>query len=452
MRYHLQCKSCGARFAGSEGLYQCRECGGKLEVRYSDDVIRSSWIDTSKPGIWKFWRLLPVDNPDKTVSLGEGNTFLHECKSLSRKFGFAKLWVKDEGKNPTGSFKDRNAAVSVTKAVEFKAKTVAIASDGNAGPAVAAYAAKAGLPCYVFMPTSTAPQDMARAAVFGAQVIKIRGKGLVNDCITLVEALRTEFGWHHLTTAGPVNPYQLEAPKTIAYEIALELDGNMPDWMAIPAGGGGLLVAIFRALNELEHLELIDRVPRILCVQSEACAPIVKAFREQQPIELWRDPGVTKAVPIAVPLPLEGDEVLQALQTTQGAAITVSDQEILEAQKMLAVREGVYASPAGIAALAGTLKARDHGVINDFHTVLVVITGSGVKDLGAWGSSLADQLPEVAAKPELVKQKLFGANLTASPDIPSELKGGGDSIYSQKKVIPNSVVLSQEPKGSIKRR
>lgn len=420
MHYYLRCKSCGEEFAGSTGYYKCPKCEGKLEIKYIE-LPRAKHlldlVDPAKPGIWKFWRLLPVDDLRNILSLGEGDTFLHKCEALAKRYGFRELWVKDEGRNPTGSFKDRNAAVSVTKAVELGAQSVAIASDANAGPAVAAYAAKAQLPCYVFMPTSTAPTRLAQAAVYGAQVIRIEGKGLVNDCINLVEKLKSVFNWHHLTTAGLVNPYQLEAPKTIAYEIAIALQGAMPDWVAAPAGGGGLIAALFKAFSELDAMGLIDRMPKLLCVQSSACAPIVRAFDEKTAVTRWENPQPTLAVPIAVPFPLEGEEVLQALRVTEGVAIAVDDTEILSAQEALAKREGIFASPAGVSALAGAIKARHQGVIHEEDTVLVVVTGSGLKDLGQL--AVQSQIPTLAADPETIRRFLH-----QNAKINSE-KGGG---------------------------
>ena len=413
MRYYLQCTKCGATFGSKDGVYKCSKCGGKLTIKYPElphGFSVAQWVDTDKPGIWKFWRLLPIDNPDKGISLGEGGTFLHTCNKTAHKVGLSKLWVKDEGRNPTGSFKDRNAAVSVAKAVELGAKSVAIASDANAGPAVAAYAAKADLPCYVFMPVSTVPQRIAQAKAFGAFVGKIRSEGLVNDCITIVEELRKELGWHHLTTAGIVNPYQLESPKTIAYEIAWDLDGDMPDWIATPSGGGGLLIGIFKGLKELVQMGVIDHIPKLLCVQSQVCAPVVKAFHEHRPIEQWGKVAATIAVPIAVPMPSEGNEVLDALRVTNGAAITVSDSEILEAQSLLAREEGISASAAGASSLAGALGARGQGIIGPRETILTVVTGSGMKDLSERDLSNHD-VPEFAANIEDVRNALLDKHL-----------------------------------------
>jgi len=409
MHYYLQCKQCGATFKEGKGVYRCPQCGSKLTVKYSklpETDNMSDWVDTSKPGIWKFWDLLPVSDPEKVISLGEGNTFLHGCDKLAHFGKFAKFWVKDETKNPTGSFKDRNAAIGVTNALGFGAQSVAIASDANAGPAVAAYAAKAGLPCYVFMPVTTSPQRIAQAITFGASVVKIRGNGLVNDCIRIVEELREDFGWHHLTTAGTVNPYQLEGPKTIVYEIAIDMAGHMPDWIVAPAGGGGLIAGMFTGLKELSQANSIDHIPKILCVQSEVCAPIVKAFQEHRSIEQWGKVATTVAVPIAVPLPSEGEEVLEALKVTKGTTIVVSDQELLNAQKILAEREGICASPAGASSAAGALKARRQGIISERESVLAVVTGSGMKDLSTVEVSHL-QVPEWAADIEIVRHELM---------------------------------------------
>ena len=407
MRYYMHCRACGTKFSSNIGVYKCPHCKGKLEIQYSilPKVSKPSDLrDDSKQGIWAFWRLLPVDNVSKAVSLGEGNTFLHRCDTLARQIGFRQLLIKDEGKNPTGSFKDRNAAVSVSKAVELGARSVAIASDGNAGPAVAAYAAKAKLPCFVFMPTITAPEKVAQAAVFGARVINIEGPGLVNDCIDVIEALKEDFGWHHLTTAGPVNPYQLEGPKTIAYEIAIELENQFPDWIAAPAGGGGLIVALFKAFMELDQLGLLKHMPRFLCVQASGCAPIVEAFRQGTSVRRWRDPQSSVAIPILVPLPLEGEEVLQALHISQGAAVSVTDEEILRAQRLLAEKEGVFASPAGVSAFAGAIKARRDGIIKKSDIVLVVVTETGLKELRQLSS--LSQTAALPADPRLIREFL----------------------------------------------
>jgi len=181
----------------------------------------------------------------------------------------------------------------------------------------------------------------------------------------------------------------------------------MPDWIAIPAGGGGLLVAVFRALKELECFGLIDRLPRLLCVQAEACAPIVKAFQERRPIEQWRNPGPTKAIPIAVPLPLDGAEAIRALDECGGQAVSVNETEISHAQDLLASREGIYASAAGSVALAGALKARKLGIINASHRVVVLVTASGLKALGSYASGLLDRVPEVTGV-EDVRKSLRG--------------------------------------------
>lgn len=413
VHYYLQCKVCKKEFAGDSGYYKCPDCAGKLEVRYVEwpRIKRlSDLVDYSRPGIWKFWRLLPIKNVNSAISLGEGNTFLHRCKRIARRYGFRELWIKNEGINPTGSFKDRNAAVSVTNAMQLGAQSVAIASDANAGPAVAAYAAVAGLRCYAFMPTSTVLTRLVQTQFLGAYVIRIKGNSLVNDCIDLVEKLQPTFNWHNLTTAGPVNPYQLEAPKTIAYEIAIDLHGAMPEWVAAPCGGGGLLVALFKAFEELLAMNVVDRMPRLLCVQSLGCAPVVEAFNQKrEKIVRWNNPQPTIAVPIAVPLPLDGEEVLQALKSTEGFAVAVDDAEIVELQRLLAQEEGIFASPTGVVAIVGVIKAREYGVIRDRESVVAIITETGLKDLGQ--ISLQYSIPTFAADdlPSIKEYILSGA-------------------------------------------
>lgn len=405
MRFWLECDKCKLKWPGDSALYQCPQCKGRISIQYDyASINKMSWIDDSQNGIWKFWRLLPVNDLSRAVSLGEGWTFLHDCYKLAKQIGIAKLWVKDETTNPTTSFKDRNAAVSITKALEFGAVAVAVASDGNAGPSVAAYAAKVDLPCYVFMPTITAPQDMVRASIYGAQVIKVRGAGLVSDCIDLIEAVKDQFGWHHLTTASPINPYQFEAPKTIIFETILDLKGEIPDWIALPAGGGGLVGAAFKALSELEAIGIIQAKPRILCVQAKTCAPIVQAFQQGTSIRQWECVGLSQAIPLSVPKPLDGDIALVAVKTSAGAAIAVSDAEIVSAQSLLKT-EGILASPAGSTALAGVVKARKRGLIDAKAKVLVVVSGGGVKDLAKEAEKITQNFIEIPADPQVFKRK-----------------------------------------------
>jgi len=417
MHYYLQCVHCGKTYCHSENVYQCQECGHKLQVVYrslpkGDNV--AAWQDDDRAGIWSFWKQLPISNVEQALSLGEGNTFLHESAALASLCDALSFRIKDEGTNPTGSFKDRNAALGVSRAMELGAKAIVIASDGNAGPAVAAYAAKAGLPCYVLMPTATTSLHIAQTEMYGARVLKISGKGLVSECIKITEYLRRKFNWHNLTTAGPVNPYQLEAPKTIIYEIAADLDGNMPDWIVAPAGGGGLIASMFKAMQELLEAGMINHCSRILCVQTEGCPPLVQAFREGRELRLCADPRPTVAVPTAVPFPLEGEEVLQALRLTNGNALTVSDSEILSAQSLLAKREGICASPAGAVAVAGALKACKHGIIGKHSTILAFVTATGLKDVDL-GNRTPHELREYPADPHVIEREL-------EPSLSTELR------------------------------
>ncbi|MEM3658245.1 MAG: threonine synthase [Candidatus Hadarchaeum sp.] len=409
MSYRLECPACGESYAAEDHIYQCPKCKSRLFIIYDYQKINKiNWVDNSKPGIWKFWHLLPVTNSSVFITLGEGLTHLHDCSRLAREIKIGKLWVKDESTNPTTSFKDRCAVVSVSKALEFGAKVVAIASDGNAGPAVAAYAAKASLQCYVLMPTVTAPQDMLRAAVFGATVIRVSSSGLVSDCIDLIEAAKNIFGWHHLTTATPINPYQFEGAKTIFFELALTLKNEMPEWIALPAGGGGLVAAAYKAFTELKTIGVINTIPRLLCVQSEACAPIVKAFQNREHVpHAWGNVSDTKAVPLSVPRPLDGDLALQAVYQTNGVAVSVTDAEISQAQALL-LKEGIWASSAGATALAGAARAQRMGLLDENTKLIVIVTGGGVKDIAKDAENAIIGFPEIFPDPRALK-KIVGS-------------------------------------------
>ena len=423
MHYQVCCRDCEKPCNLESDAYRCSYCGGRLVSDYVLALHKTNprtWIDKEKPGIWQFWRLLPVTDIANAVSLGEGGTFLHACNALSDTVGVSKLWIKNEGTNPTGSFKDRNAAVAVSKALELGASSLAVASDGNVGPSVAAYAAAAGLPCFVFMPTATAPSRMHQVVRFGAQLVITTGDGLVNDSIALVERLRKPLSWHHLSTATPVNPYQIAGPKTIVYELVNDLRGEVPDWIACPVGGAGLLVAISTAFQEMRSMGLINRIPKLLGVQASACAPVVRAYEHKEPVEHWKNPLATQAFPICVPFPLDGDDAIAEITRTNGVALSVSEEQIAAAQELAAKEAGICASSAGAAALAGLQQATQRGLIRTNETAVVIVTGSGMKDLGSQGMSPHTSTINVSiddSTDELIKRFCKEANPDSSDHI-----------------------------------
>lgn len=387
--YNLQCSACTTTYPGQDGHYQCPQCGSALEVTYDyrsrgKDLTRDGFAAGAK-GLWKYRGILPVGVGADVVTLGEGGTPLHKCNHIAHAMGLVdQLYVKDEAGNPTGTYKDRPASVSVTVAKALGAKTVAIASDGNAAPSVAAYAAKAGLECFAFMPESTPIERLVLVQMYGAPIITIQGS--VNECIDLAERGRELFGWHHMSTAGPINPYQREGTKTIAYEICEQLDWVVPKWVVIPVGGGGLLVAVWKGFVELKALGRVDRLPRVLAVQASGCAPLVRAFETKDStdeIRRWENPK-TVATTIGVPYPLDGAKALQAIRESGGVAITVDDSEILAMTRELSSREGILLEPTGAVSMTAVKKARAMGLIDG--TVVSIATGTGLKTLSLFAS------------------------------------------------------------------
>jgi len=399
--YVLKCFACGEKYNDLQKLMlRCEKCGGSLKIIYDYDKItqeiNKEILKSRKPGVWKYKELLPLRDTSKIVSLGEGGTKLHKCERLANVLDIGELYAKDETRNPTGTFKDRPATVGISKALEFGIKTVAIASDGNAGPATAAYAAKAGLTCYVFMPIITPTERILQAEMFGGKVISV--EGTISDCIDLLTEAQEQYGWYQLTTAIPVSPYQAEGPKTIAYEICEDLKWNIPDWVVIPVGGGGLLTANWKGFKEFFKLGFIKKLPKIAAVQAEGCAPLVKAYNkgEIEEIKNWGMPE-SVAISIGVPFPLDGISALKAVKESEGTAMAVSDEEILKAEKLLAKTEGIFAEPAGIASLAGVRRLLQERVIKKGESVVFEVTGTGLKDFKS-AKRMCEEPPCIKAK------------------------------------------------------
>lgn len=388
-QYYQVCRKCGKRW--DTDAYCCPSCGGTLHSVYEmkdRDHLRS--VIKNASSFWDYSELLPVLENTRRVSMGEGNTPLVFAENLKKQLGIRELFLKNEGLNPSGTFKDRCMSISFSKARELNANAVVIGSAGNAGAAAAAYAARAGIPCYVMVPADTPAQRIALIQHYGARVIPV--KGSVTDCIELIGEVYEKYGWHNVTTAAVYNPFQADAEKTIAYEMVRELEWRVPDWVAVPVGGGGILSGIYEGFKDLLTLGLTDRLPRMIAVQEEGCNPLVRAFREKKApdqIERIRQPkGV--AVAIADAFPLDGETALAAVYDSGGWAEDADDDEILAAQAELGRREGIFAESASAAAYAAAVKMRAAGRIGDNESVALVITGNGVKEL-----------PQIAEKMEL---------------------------------------------------
>jgi threonine synthase len=392
----LRCTRCARTYAPKDRVLTCQEDEGRLEVEYDYDAIATKasrhLFQRRRGGLWKYRELLPIENENNIVTLGEVQTPLIRCENLGKILGLPNLYVKDETKNPTASFKDRPMTVGVSKAVELGYDTVVSASSGNAAAALAAYSAKAGLTCYAFVPDMASPSKIAQLNMFGAHVVRVRGlESGVDPTVTMLKIVCRRFGWYPCPSTGPFNPYQAEGPKTMSYEIAEQLGWTTPGWIFAGVGGGGLLAGNWKGYQELNRLRLVEGFPRMVAVQSTGCAPLVRAFEEKmdpQKIVPWERPD-SVATGLMDPFPWDGDAALKALHESSGTAVKVSNEEILDAQRILARKEGVFAEPSGVTALAGLIKLGSEGRIPTDDCIVVEITGSGLKDLDVIGSAEA---------------------------------------------------------------
>jgi threonine synthase len=377
---------CGHEYAPKRGLYVCGRCEGKLEVVYDYEAISEKLtrrnLEGRARGVWKYFELLPVESRKNVVSLGEGGTPLLRANNLGKELGLRHLYLKDETRNPTGSFKDRPMSVGVSKALEFGAEVVVTASSGNAAIALAAYAAKAGIRCYAFVPAKTPGSKIAQISMHGAKVVKVPGKGRGDPTYELMRTSWKRFGWAPVPSAGAFNPYHWEGAKTISYEICEQLGWKVPDWVIIPTGAGTLLSGNAKGFSDFEKLGLVRGTPKLVAIQAKGCAPIVRAFERDIPfeeIETWPNPK-TVAGGLVDPFPWDADTALSAIRRSDGTALAVSDEKILEAQKLLARCEGIFAEPSGAAGLAGVKRLLEGGTVDPSDVVVVEITGGGLKD------------------------------------------------------------------------
>jgi len=325
--------------------------------------------------VWRYRELLPVLSRDP-VTLNEGGTGLHYCRRLGELLNHPEVCVKNEGENPTGSFKDRGMTVGVTRAKELGSKVVICASTGNTSASLAAYAAKAGLHCIVLVPSGkVALGKLAQAIIHGAHVILVKGN--FDYALRVVRKLSSIYPLYLLNS---VNPYRLEGQRTIAYEVYEQLGREVPDVVVVPVGNAGNISAIWKGFKELKLLGLTDRTPRMIGVQAEGAAPLARTLRENSD-ELLRVPNPeTVATAIRIGAPVNWKKALRAVRESRGTIITVSDDEILKAQRLLASTEGLFVEPASAASIAGLAKATSQGLVDRGEVVVCVATGHGLKD------------------------------------------------------------------------
>ena len=376
--HYLVCINCGMRYGPEEITYACNECGDLLSVEYHESQIPSN-LDGVWGGrhlsVWRYRELLPVREETRLVTLGEGGTNLNRCLSLSEMLGLKEVYVKNEGENPTGSFKDRGMTVGVTKALELGMRRVACASTGNTSASLAAYAAKAGLECIVLIPSGkVAFGKLVQAIIHGARVLQIRGN--FDAALSIIRRLCAKYQIYLLNS---INPYRLEGQKTIAYEIRDQL-GCTPDKVIVPVGNAGNISAIWKGFKELERLNLIEDLPQMVGIQAEGAAPIANSLRKGvgsvRPVERPE----TVATAIRIGSPVNWKKAVRAVKESGGLVETVSDQEILEAQRLLASCEGLFVEPASAASIAGLRKLVDMQKICHDEKIVCIATGHGLKD------------------------------------------------------------------------
>ncbi|MFP4655030.1 MAG: threonine synthase [Methanohalobium sp.] len=376
--YHLECIECGKRHTKADVVYTCSKCGGLLDVIYDYSTIELDMDKIKKqcPSVWKYREMLPVDENQEPISIEEGGTPLYKCDRLADRIGIKGLYVKHEGLNPTGSFKDRGMTVGVSKAIELGMKTVACASTGNTSASLGIYGARAGIPAVVLLPEGkVALGKVAQALMHGAKVLSLRGN--FDEALVLVRQLCDEEKFYLLNS---VNPYRLEGQKTIGFEIIDQLDFNVPDRVMLPVGNAGNITAIYKGFKEFMNMRLTEKIPKMTGIQSEGAAPIVKAYQNKQNDITPETHPDTIATAIRIGNPVNAKKALKAIYESKGLADTVNDDEIVQAQKDLAQLEGIGVEPASASSVAGLKKLVDEGIIGKDETVVCVTTGHLLKD------------------------------------------------------------------------
>jgi threonine synthase len=375
---HLECTKCGASLERGSAASLCPACGGPLFARYGTKRLDRDASAGRERTIWRWHEMMPVENPENIVTLGEGGAPLLRAGRLGASAGFTDLWIKDEGNNPTGSFKARGLAAAVSKAKELRKRTIALPTAGNAGGAAAAYAAKAGMECHVFMPEDTPPVFRLECERYGAKVTMV--PGLIDACGRIVAERAPREGWHDVSTLK--EPYRVEGKKTMGYELAEDFGWDLPDAILYPTGGGTGLIGMWKAFDEMENLGWIgSKRPRMISVQAAGCAPIPKAFAEgREASEKWEN-ATTYASGLRVPKAFADFLILRDIRESGGDAVAVTDDEMHRAEGEIGSREGLFVCPEGAAVWAAAKNLALTGRLDPRSRVVLFNTGTGFKYL-----------------------------------------------------------------------
>lgn len=384
---YLRCPICEKQY----GMHDWREdkCGFRLRIKYDLEAraeqVSKEEIKAKALSHWKYWQFFPLENQKNQVSIGEGATNLVKSRRLAEKLGLKNLHFKLELSNPSGSFKDRPISIGVSMAKENGATTVSAASSGNAAASLSSLGAKAGMDVVVFVPERASTAKVSQLVTLGARVIRVSGgeDSEGDPSVKLFKAAVEKWGWVPSPSFGPFNPHQFEGTKSLGYEIVEQLDWQVPDWILCNTGSGGLLAGTAAGFKDWYDLDWIDKMPHMVSVQPDACKPIVTAFNDNvEPFKFADQAGFpdTVAGGLADPHPWDGDAALEMLYLTKGRGVGVADPSIMEAQKLLASKEGIFASPSGVAAIAALQEMVNDGTIDSSDVVVVPITGHGLKD------------------------------------------------------------------------
>ena len=376
---HAKCVKCGKLYEATPNLTNC-SCGGILDIVYDYDYIKANLTKEKLAArrdnsMWRYRELLPVEEDTPNTPLRVGWSPLYEADRLAKQLRIKKLYVKDDGINPTASLKDRASAMAVAKAREAGAEVIACSSTGNAASSLAGNAAAAGLKTYIFVPSRAPKGKVAQLMTFGATVISVQGS--YEDTFELSKQAIDRWGWYNRNAA--INPYLSEGKKTVALEIMEQLDWQVPDYIAISVGDGCTIAGLWKGLKDLHAIGFIDRLPRLISAQAEGCCPLNRAIETGEPWHPMEEN--TLADSIAVGVPRNADKALMAIRESNGVTVNVSDEEIMAAQKLLGRTCGVFGEPAGVTGAAGLKKLCEEGRIEPDATVVSVVTGNGLKDV-----------------------------------------------------------------------
>ncbi|WP_255198878.1 threonine synthase [Halorarius litoreus] len=371
----LSCTDCGETFDAEEVPGRCPDCGGILDPDYDYDALDLTRDGFEGDGVWRYEALLPFPR-SVAVTMDEGGTPLVEAPTLAEELGVGRVLIKDEGRNPTGTFKDRGQALAVTAAKLHGATDVALATAGNAGQAASAYAARAGLDSHVFVPSRASFINKAMINVHGGEMKVVEGR--IGDAGAAFEDAIENEDWHPVQTF--VTPYRHEGKKTMLYEIVEQLDWEVPDHVVYPTGGGVGLVGMHKGAREIRDLGLTDDLPAMWAAQSDGCAPIVKAFEEGKDVhEVWEVPD-TICGGIEIPDPGASPLILEALRESDGGAVATNDSDILDSAVTVAQHEGIEMGVTCAAAASGAWSLAQDGAFSEDDTVVLLNTGAGSKD------------------------------------------------------------------------